>query len=165
MTGLRTKPIKTAYSSAAGTALVIMENVRVPAKNLIGKHDQGFLAVMYNFNHERWFINCVILSSTRSIIEETFKWIMQRSRWRVILVVLMFTYLSLILLPLPGAFGKRLADQGVVRLMMAQMVGALEPMVHWFVTSCSLVSFSPSRTLHSFSFLFPHAGWTRLRTR
>jgi alkylation response protein AidB-like acyl-CoA dehydrogenase len=108
MEGLRTKPIKTAYSPAAGTALIIMENVKVPARNLIGQYQQGFKAVMYNFNHERWFINCVALSTTRSIIEETFKWIMQRK-----------------------AFGKRLADQGVVRLMMAQMIGAIEPCVHW----------------------------------
>jgi len=78
MEGLRTKPIKTAYSSTAGTALVIMESVKVPARNLIGKYNQGFTSIMWNFNHERWFINCVILSTTRSIIEEAFKWTMQR---------------------------------------------------------------------------------------
>ena len=58
MDGLETRPIKTCYSAAAGTALVIMENVRVPVANLLGEENKGFLYVMYNFNHERWFI-CV----------------------------------------------------------------------------------------------------------
>jgi len=29
------------------------------------------------------------------------------------------------------AFGKRLADQGVVRLQLAQAIAAFEPLVHW----------------------------------
>ena len=63
---------------------------------------------MYNFNHERWFIVAYILGSTRAIIEECFKWCMQRK-----------------------AFGKSLADQGVVRFKLAQMIAALEPCSHW----------------------------------
>lgn len=34
--GLRTKPIKTSYSSTAGTAYVIFENVKVPVENVLG---------------------------------------------------------------------------------------------------------------------------------
>ena len=52
--GLETKPIKTGYSSAAGTAYVIMEDVKVPVENLLGEENQGFKCIMYNFNHERW---------------------------------------------------------------------------------------------------------------
>ena len=51
MEGLETKPIKTAYSAAAGTALVILEDVKVPISHLIGKENNGFMCVMYNFNH------------------------------------------------------------------------------------------------------------------
>ena len=54
--GVETKPIKTSYSSSAGTAYVIFENVKVPVENLLGKEGQGFPVIMFNFNHERWFI-------------------------------------------------------------------------------------------------------------
>ena len=113
MPGLETKPIKTSYSSCAGTALVILEDVLVPVENLIGEENAGFMCIMTNFNHERWYIVVYILAAARSIVEECFKWIMQRR-----------------------AFNKRLADQGVVRFKMAQMIGALEPLLHWldFVT-------------------------------
>lgn len=40
--GMRTKPIKTSYSSCAGTAYVIMEQMKVPVENLIGEENQGF---------------------------------------------------------------------------------------------------------------------------
>ena len=52
--GVETKSIKTSYSAAAGTAYVIFENVKVPVENLLGKENEGFKAIMYNFNHERW---------------------------------------------------------------------------------------------------------------
>ena len=39
---LQTKPIKVSYSAAAGTALVIMDEVVVPPENLIGAPGQGF---------------------------------------------------------------------------------------------------------------------------
>jgi len=41
MEGLRTKIIKTSYSSAAGTSLVLMEDVKVPVKNLLGTENGG----------------------------------------------------------------------------------------------------------------------------
>ena len=66
MEGLRTKSIKTSYSSSAGTALVIMENVKVPVENLLGEENGGFMCVMYNFNHERWYIIVYILSACRN---------------------------------------------------------------------------------------------------
>ena len=51
--GVETKPIKTSYSPAAGTAWVDFDEVVVPARNLIGPLDQGFGCIMANFNHER----------------------------------------------------------------------------------------------------------------
>jgi alkylation response protein AidB-like acyl-CoA dehydrogenase len=40
--GVVTKPIKTSYSSAAGTAYITFENVKVPVENLLGVENQGF---------------------------------------------------------------------------------------------------------------------------
>jgi alkylation response protein AidB-like acyl-CoA dehydrogenase len=68
MEGVETRPIKTSYSASAGTALISFEGVKVPVRNLIGKHDQGFLCVMYNFNHERWMIIALMTSLTRASI-------------------------------------------------------------------------------------------------
>lgn len=109
--GLETKPIKTAYSPAAGTAYVIMEDVKVPARNLIGKLNGGFLCIMFNFNHERWMIVSYVIAGIRGVVEETFKWATQRK-----------------------AFGKRLIDQPAVRQKMAHMVAELEAVHSWLET-------------------------------
>lgn len=97
--GLETKAIKTSYSSSAGTAYVIFENVLVPVENLLGKEGGGFPVIMYNFNHERWFIVAGIVSATRKILEECFKWANQRK-----------------------VFGKKLIEQPVIRNKLAHMV-------------------------------------------
>ena len=45
--GVETKPIKTSYSSTAGTAFVTFDKVRVPIANTIGKDGDG---LKVNFN-------------------------------------------------------------------------------------------------------------------
>mmetsp|Transcript_60303 Transcript_60303/g.152930 ORF Transcript_60303/g.152930 Transcript_60303/m.152930 type:complete len:531 (-) Transcript_60303:458-2050(-) len=106
--GVETKAIKTTYSSSAGTALVIFDNVMVPVENLMGvgnkgKEGQGFACIMYNFNHERWFIVSQFLMSCRMQIADCFKWATQRM-----------------------AFGKPLIEQPVLRQKLARMAGAVE---------------------------------------
>jgi alkylation response protein AidB-like acyl-CoA dehydrogenase len=97
--GLETKPIKTSYSSSAGTSYVIYENVKVPVENLLGKEGGGFPVIMYNFNHERWFIVAGMLSACRKVVEECFLWANQRK-----------------------VFGKSLLEQPVIRNKLAHMV-------------------------------------------
>jgi len=106
--GLETKPIKTSYGSGAGTSLVIMENVRVPVENLLGSENGGFQCIMSNFNHERWVIIVAWLAGCRFIIEECFKWTMQRV-----------------------VFGKKLIQQPVIRQKLATMVGEVEAAYSW----------------------------------
>lgn len=106
--GVQTKAIKTTYSSCAGTALVIFDNVKVPVENLMGlgnkgKEGQGFACIMYNFNHERWFIVAQFLASCRVLLGDCFKWANQRM-----------------------AFGKPLIEQPVLRQKLARMAGVLE---------------------------------------
>ena len=44
-----TKIIKSSYSSAAGTALVTFDNVRVPAKYVMCKENEGLNVILANF--------------------------------------------------------------------------------------------------------------------
>jgi len=111
-----TKAIKTTYSSCAGTALVIFDNVKVPVENLMGLGNkgvegQGFACIMYNFNHERWFIVAQFIASMRIVISDCFKWACQRM-----------------------AFGKPLIEQPVMRQKLARMAGMMES-VHCLLES------------------------------
>ena len=72
---LSTKPIKTAYSSTAGTAFVTFDKVRVPLSNTLGKEGKGMSVILSNFNHERWMILSMGLSTQRIIVEECLKYV------------------------------------------------------------------------------------------
>jgi len=106
--GMETKPIKTSYSSSAGTAYITFENCEVPVENLMGVENMGFLLVMHNFNHERWFIICGFIASMRAVVEETMKWARQRK-----------------------VFGKPLMSKEVVRMKFANMISRLEGVYSW----------------------------------
>eukprot|EP01124_Arcella_intermedia_P008091 TRINITY_DN1504_c0_g2_i1.p1 TRINITY_DN1504_c0_g2~~TRINITY_DN1504_c0_g2_i1.p1 ORF type:complete len:510 (+),score=114.53 TRINITY_DN1504_c0_g2_i1:123-1652(+) len=101
--GVRTKPVKTSYSAAAGTAYITFEDVKVPVENLLGKEGQGFPVIMSNFNHERWAMCVWTNMSTRIVIEECFKWAKQRK-----------------------VFDKELIEQPVIRQKLAAMVSLHE---------------------------------------
>lgn len=76
--GVETTLIKTSYSTAAGTAFVQFDNVKVPVENLLGEEDKGFLVIMSNFNHERYMMAAAVIRMSRVIVEECLKWCNQR---------------------------------------------------------------------------------------
>merc|ERR1719181_1274870 len=98
-----TTAIKTSYSAAAGTAYVEFVEARVPVENVIGKLGRGFYQVMANFNKERWGMVSAGNRMSRLMVEECFKWAMQRE-----------------------IFGKRLIDQAVIRFKLADMAAEVE---------------------------------------
>ena len=106
--GVETKPIKTSYSPSAGTAYVTYENVRVPKEYLLGKEGKGFMYVMFNFNHERWYIVAGTNAANRLILAECFKWANQRI-----------------------VFGKKLIEQPVIRGKLAIMAAQIEAVQAW----------------------------------
>jgi alkylation response protein AidB-like acyl-CoA dehydrogenase/predicted heme/steroid binding protein len=106
--GMRTKPIKVSYGGSAGTAYVIMENVKVPVENLLGKENEGFKVIMQNFNHERLLIVQQSVRSSRLVVEECFKWAMQRK-----------------------VFNKPLIAQPVIRSKLAMMISQVEAVEAW----------------------------------
>lgn len=106
--GVDTKPIKTSYSPSAGTAYVTYENVRVPKEYLLGKEGKGFMYVMFNFNHERWYIVAGTNAANRLVLAECFKWANQRI-----------------------VFGKKLIEQPVIRGKLAIMAAQIEAVQAW----------------------------------
>lgn len=52
--GIRLRKLKTQGWLSSNTAHILFDEVRVPVKNLIGKENMGFLAIMLNFNYERF---------------------------------------------------------------------------------------------------------------
>jgi alkylation response protein AidB-like acyl-CoA dehydrogenase/predicted heme/steroid binding protein len=101
--GVETRLIKTTYSTAAATALVIFHNAKVPVSNLLGKEGEGFKQVMFNFNHERWFIVNNLLGMARAAVADAFMWSNQRM-----------------------AFGKPLIDKDVIKHKLANSIAQLE---------------------------------------
>ncbi|KAF4554394.1 Acyl-CoA dehydrogenase-like protein 2 [Elsinoe fawcettii] len=105
---VETKPIKTSYSTAAGTAYIEFQDVIVPVNHLLGKEHQGFMVIMSNFNHERWTMCCAVISWQRIIVEECLKWANQRL-----------------------VFGKNLLSQPVIRAKLAKMISHVEANQAW----------------------------------
>ncbi|KAJ7773195.1 acyl-CoA dehydrogenase/oxidase [Mycena metata] len=107
--GVETKPIRTSYSSsAAGTAYVTFDNVRVPLGNQLGAGQPGLNIILQNFNHERWVLIANTIAGQRIIFEECFKWGMQRK-----------------------VFGKPLSSQPVIRQKLAAMISRFESCHSW----------------------------------
>ncbi|KAI6082572.1 acyl-CoA dehydrogenase NM domain-like protein [Hypoxylon rubiginosum] len=109
--GVETKPIKTSYSPAAGTAYITFDNVKVPVENLLGEENKGIYVILSNFNHERWTMACATIRQCRTVVEECLKWSHQRL-----------------------VFGKRLIEQPVIRQKLAKMIALVEANQSWLET-------------------------------
>ncbi|KAJ7056450.1 acyl-CoA dehydrogenase [Mycena amicta] len=106
--GVETKPIKTSYSSSAGTAFVTFENVLVPFENQLGEDGNGLHVILANFNQERWGMTAATISAHRMVVEECLKWTTQRK-----------------------VFGKPLVSQAVIRSKLAGMISRVESAQAW----------------------------------
>jgi acyl-CoA dehydrogenase len=80
------------------TATIHFDEVRVPAANLVGPENAGFLVLMANFNNERMAMAVGMEAFARVCLEEAVNWARERR-----------------------TFGKRLADHQVIRHKIAIM--------------------------------------------
>lgn len=83
---------------SSDTATIYFDDVFVPADNLIGPENQGFLGIMVNFNAERLGMAAQATAFARACIEDAAAWAQQRE-----------------------TFGKRLADHQIIRHKLASM--------------------------------------------
>ena len=93
---------------SAGTTYIELDDVRVPAANLIGREGMGMRYIMTNFNHERLVIAVGVTSQARTALSAAFAYTLRRQ-----------------------AFGKPLMDQPVVRHRLAKAGAELESLHSW----------------------------------
>jgi acyl-CoA dehydrogenase len=104
--GVSMRRIKVGGQTAAGTTFIELDDVVVPAENLIGKEGMGMKYVMQNFNHERLTISISVNRISRVALSAAFEYCLKRE-----------------------AFGKTLMEQPVVRHRLAKCGADLE--AHW----------------------------------
>jgi len=106
--GVTTRQMSCQGIWSGGTAYVTFEDVKVPVENLIGKENEGFKYIMYNFNHERWAMCVQALRFARVCYEESFRYAHKRE-----------------------TFNKRLIDHPVIRLKLAHMARQIQATESW----------------------------------
>ena len=91
-------------------ATLYFDNVRVPAENMMGEEDKGFIQIMENFNIERMCMCASSLGMMKVCLEESIEWAKTRE-----------------------TFGKPLIQHQVIRHKLANMsskIDALEALVN-----------------------------------
>jgi len=106
--GVTAKQMQCSGVWASGTAYITLENVKVPAVNLIGTENKGFQAIMTNFNHERWGFAIQSNRFARVCIEDAIIFANKRK-----------------------TFGKTLLEHPVIRNKLAHMIRKVEATHAW----------------------------------
>lgn len=106
--GLHVSRMKTMGWWSSNTAYLVFRNVRVPRKNLIGMENMGFMAIMLNFNQERFGMLVQTNRFARECCVEAVKFARQRK-----------------------TFGKRLIDHQAIRHKIAEMARQVEATHTW----------------------------------
>jgi alkylation response protein AidB-like acyl-CoA dehydrogenase len=86
MQGVQTQKMDCMGVWASGTTFIILKDVKVPKANIIGKLNDGFKQVMYNFNHERWSIAGQASRVARTCLEEALAYARQRKTFGKFLI-------------------------------------------------------------------------------
>ena len=76
--GFTRTPLKKMGWWCSDTALLNFDNVRVPAANLIGEENQGFRAIMRNFNSERLGMAAGAVGFAQACLEDALAWARER---------------------------------------------------------------------------------------
>ncbi|KAI9026062.1 acyl-CoA dehydrogenase/oxidase [Hyaloraphidium curvatum] len=111
--GMTTRHVYVQSSPLAGTAYVMLEDMKVPVDNLVGPLNGGFKALMLNFNRERLTIGIMTARQSRMVFQDALHYAHRRK-----------------------TFGKNLIEHPVIRDKFAQMARQIESLSAWtdFVT-------------------------------
>eukprot|EP01125_Pyxidicula_operculata_P002132 TRINITY_DN12071_c0_g1_i1.p1 TRINITY_DN12071_c0_g1~~TRINITY_DN12071_c0_g1_i1.p1 ORF type:complete len:415 (-),score=98.04 TRINITY_DN12071_c0_g1_i1:60-1304(-) len=103
MPGIKIRKMETQFDNCHNTTFIILDNVKVPTKNLIGEENAGFMLIMTNFNHERFVISASSSRHARMCYEEAIKYALNRE-----------------------TFGKKLIQHQIIRFKLAEMARQVE---------------------------------------
>ncbi|KAH0380357.1 acyl-CoA dehydrogenase, partial [Aureobasidium melanogenum] len=79
--GVSAKKIYNSGNNAGGSAWVFLENVKVPVENLVGQENNGFPALMANFNKERLLIAVAMNRKARICLSTALNYAQERETW------------------------------------------------------------------------------------
>ncbi|MGR3761772.1 acyl-CoA dehydrogenase family protein [Roseobacteraceae bacterium NS-SX3] len=94
-------------------ATLFLEEVRVPATQMMGPENEGFLAVMENFNYERIGLIAGMLGMMKACLEDAIAWAQERE-----------------------TFGKKLIKHQVIRHKIADMSARIDAVEAYLNTIC-----------------------------
>lgn len=106
--GVTMRRLKVSGQISSGTTFIELDEVKVPAENLIGVEGMGMKYIMTNFNHERLGMAIGATRQARVALSTAFEYCLKRE-----------------------AFGKTLMDQPVVRQRLSRAGAQLEAQWAW----------------------------------
>ena len=99
----RTTKLDKLGQRSSDTAIIFFDNVRVPAKNLIGQEGKGFVYQMMQFQEERLFLSASILKAMDRVLDDTIEYTRGRK-----------------------AFGQAVLDNQYVQFRIAELATEIE---------------------------------------
>lgn len=90
---------------SSDTATLYFDNCRIPADNIMGEENKGFLSIMNNFNYERYMMGAQMLGMAKRCFEECVQYSQERQ-----------------------TFGKNLIEHQVIRHKLADMSAKIDAM-------------------------------------
>ena len=90
---------------SSDTATLYFDNCRIPADNLMGEENKGFLSIMNNFNYERYMMGAQMLGMAKRCFAECVQYSQERQ-----------------------TFGKNLIEHQVIRHKLADMSAKIDAM-------------------------------------
>lgn len=100
---------------ASDQATLYFDEVRVPAENMLGEQDRGFIQIMHNFNYERLGMVAQCLGMMRVLLEQSISYAQQRE-----------------------TFGKPMIKHQVIRHKIADMSARVDRLDGWLNQICWL---------------------------
>ncbi|OJI99671.1 hypothetical protein ASPVEDRAFT_51031 [Aspergillus versicolor CBS 583.65] len=102
--GISRRKMENSGVSSSGSTFMELDEVVVPAENMLGNENQGFEIIMSTFAHERLWVGITALRLSRVAYEDAYRHALKRK-----------------------TFGKPLFENQVIRQKFAKMANRLEP--------------------------------------
>ena len=106
--GFTRTPLKKMGWWCSDTAALYFDECRVPAANLLGEENQGFLGIMQNFNRERLLLAAMAIAFSQVCYDDAVAWARERE-----------------------TFGKPLISRQVIRHKLVDMQTRIAPVRCW----------------------------------